>query len=175
MHCTLGALVTYDYAAALFRDMEGRSAEQVEQMVEVRLRWQAALTSREGLPSLRLIAVTHESTLRQVIGSSAIMRAQLDALAEPPHRDNVNLYVFPFSARPVFSMTCMWAHFEYEDVDNLEQDVVNIETHAGFLNIDDPDQVARYRKYHEALVQASLSEDDSRVLICSIPDKSHGW
>lgn len=166
-------LQTEEYATAIFRDMEGRPAEQVEQLVEVRLRRQAALTSRDGLPPLRLIAVAHESSLRQVIGSPEIMHAQLDALAERPRTKNVRLYVFPFSARPVFSMTCMWAHFEYEDVDNLEQDVVNIETHAGFLNIDDPNQVARYRKYHEALVRASLSEDDSRALIRSIRDESH--
>jgi len=167
-------LQTKEYAAAIFRDMEGRSDDEVEQMVAVRLKRRAALQARDELPPLKLVAVTHESTLRQVIGSRDLMRAQLDALIEWSADPQVQLYVLPFSARPTFSMTCMWAHFEYQDVDNLEQDVVSIETHAGFLNIEDPEQVARYRRYHDALVQTSLSENDSRALIRSIKDEAHG-
>jgi transcriptional regulator with XRE-family HTH domain len=167
-------LQTADYAAAIFRDMERRPEDQVRQLVEVRLIRQAALTSREGLPPLQLVAVTHESTLRQVIGSPAIMRAQLDALAEPPALPNVRVHVLPFAAKPVFSMTCMYAYFEYQDVDSIEQDVVHIETHAGFLNIDDTTQVARYRAAHDALVAASLSAEDSRALIRSARDELYG-
>jgi transcriptional regulator with XRE-family HTH domain len=166
-------LQTKEYATAIFRDMEHRSNEELEQLVEVRLRRQAALRSREGLPPLQLVAVTHESTLRQAIGSHAIMRAQLDAVAERPADPHIRLYVLPFSAPPVFSMTCMYAYFEYQDAGSLGQDVVHIETHAGFLNIEDSDQVARYRSAHEALVRASLSEDDSRAFIRSIRDEHH--
>jgi len=68
-------------------------------------------------------------------------------------------------------MTCMYAYFEYQDVDNLEQDVVRIETHAGFLNIEDSAQVARYRAAHDDLVQAALDEDSSRDLIRSTRDE----
>ena len=82
---------------------------------------------------------------------------------------NVSLHVFPFGARPVFTMTCMYAYFEYQSSD-LQQDVVHIETHAGFWSIEDPDKVAEYRKAHDALVEASLSEDDSRALILSVRD-----
>ncbi|HUB42265.1 MAG TPA: Scr1 family TA system antitoxin-like transcriptional regulator [Streptosporangiaceae bacterium] len=166
-------LQTKEYATAIFRDMEHRSDEELEQLVEVRLRRQAALRSREGLPPLQLVAVTHESTLRQTIGSRAIMRAQLDALAERPPDPQVRLYVLPFSATPVFSMTCMYAYFDYDEAGSLGQDVVHIETHAGFLNIEDSEQVARYRSAHEALVRASLSEDDSRALIRSIREEHY--
>jgi transcriptional regulator with XRE-family HTH domain len=164
-------LQTENYAAAIFRDMEGRSEDEVRQLVEVRLIRQAALTSREDLPPLQLVAVTHESTLRQVIGSPAIMRAQLDRLADRPADQHVRLHVLPFTARPVFSMTCMYAYFEYQDIDSLDQDVVHIETHAGFLNIEDAGQVARYRAAHEALVQASLTEDESLARIRQVRDE----
>ena len=165
-------LQTEEYAAAIFRDMEQRSEDQVRQLVKVQLRRQAALMNRErGLPPLQLVAVTHESTLRQAVGSPAIMRAQLDALADCPSALNVHLHVLPFQASPVFSMTCMYAYFEYQDVDNLEQDVVRIETHAGFLNIEDSAQVARYRAAHDDLVQAALDEDSSRDLIRSTRDE----
>ena len=65
-------------------------------------------------------------------------------------------------------MTCMYAYFEYQD--DLTQDIVNIETHAGFLSIDDPSKVAEYSEAHDALVKASLDKDDSRTFIRSIRD-----
>ena len=42
-------------------------------------------------------------------------------------------------------MTCMYAYFEYQD-DDLEQDLMQIETQAGFWTIDNPVRVAEYRK-----------------------------
>jgi transcriptional regulator with XRE-family HTH domain len=164
-------LQTDDYAAALFRDVAGRSNDEVRQLVEVQLTRKAALTSREELPPLELVAVTHESALRQVIGSAATMRAQLDALVDRPASQHVRLYVLPFSARPVFSMTCTYAYFEYQDVDSLDQDLVHIETHAGFLTIEDSAEVARYRTAHDSLVQASLTEGESRARIRQIRDE----
>ena len=61
------------------------------QTLEVRLRRPEALRSREGggLPPLKLIAVTHESTLRQVVGSPSIMRARLDELIERSAAANI--------------------------------------------------------------------------------------
>ena len=81
-----------------------------------------------------------------------------------------DLYVFPFSAKPTFTMTCMWAYFEYQDPEDLEQDLVQFETPAGFWTIEDPGQVAGYRKAHDSLIDSSLNEDDSRALIRGIRD-----
>jgi len=163
-------LQTADYARAIFRDMEHRSEDEIDQLLEVRQLRQEALSSREGgLDPLQLVAVTHETSLRQVVGSSRILRDQLDALVERSMAPNVSLRVFPFEAMPVLTMTCMYAYFEYKNTDT-EQDVVHIETHAGYWSIEDPDKVAEYRKAHDALVEASLSEDDTRALIRSIRD-----
>jgi transcriptional regulator with XRE-family HTH domain len=161
-------LQTLDYARAVFRDMENRPEKDIRQLLAVRLRRQEALRSRENLDRLELIAVTHESSLHQVVGSPAIMREQLDELAEWSAAPNVSLRVLPFTARPVFSMTCMYAHFEYKDAG--ESDIVHIETHAGFFSVEDTDEVMKYRAAHDALVQASLTEEASRDLICKIRD-----
>jgi transcriptional regulator with XRE-family HTH domain len=161
-------LQTLDYARAVFRDMERRSEKEIRQLLEVRLRRQEALRSREGLEPLRLIAVTHESTLRQIVGSPSIMREQLDALAERSGDHNVRLRVLPFTAKPTFSMTCMYAYFEYKDAG--ESDIVHIETHAGFFSVEGVEQVRKYRASHDSLMRASLSEKDSRNLICTIRD-----
>jgi transcriptional regulator with XRE-family HTH domain len=161
-------LQTTDYAEAIFRNMEHRSEAQVRQLLEVRKLRQQALRSRDGLPPLRLVAVTHESALRQAVGSPRVLRDQLDALLEGSRAPNVSLRILPFAAGPVFTMTCMYAYFEYQDDDDLQQDVVHIETHAGFMSLEDPDRVAAYRNAHDALVEASLGEDSSLALICSI-------
>jgi hypothetical protein len=162
-------LQTTEYARAIFRDMERRSEEEIRQLVDVRIKRQEALRFREGLDPLRLVAVTHETSLRQKVGSPAILRDQLDVLVERSRAPNVSLHVLPFDATPVFTMTCMYAYFEYQDA-GLEQDVVHIETHAGYRTVEDPDKVAKYRAAHDALVKASLTEDASRALIRSIRD-----
>jgi transcriptional regulator with XRE-family HTH domain len=164
-------LQTTKYATAIFRDMEHRSRDEIGQLLEVRNLRKQALSHREGLGPLKLVAVTHESALRQAVGSPETMREQLDALIEESTAANVRLHVLPFSARPVFTMTCMYAYFEYESV-GVEQDFVHIETHAGYWSIEDPVKVARYREAHDALVKASLSEADSRELIRSVRDET---
>jgi transcriptional regulator with XRE-family HTH domain len=183
-------LQTADYARAIFENMEPGSAafakasfeptapsseNELKELVDIRRRRKEVLSQREGLEPLRLVAVTHETALHQSVGSPKILRDQLDALLERSEAPNVDLHVLPFSASPVFTMTCMYAYFEYEGDNNLEQDVVHIETHAGFASIEDPERVADYRKWHDALVKASLTADASRALIRSIrntPDRS---
>lgn len=166
-------LQTTEYAEAIFRDMEHRSDAEISQLLDVRARRQEALTSREGMEPLELVAVTHESTLRQAVGTPQTLRDQLDALIERSKAPNVSLHVLPYEAGPVFTMTCMYAYFEYQDAD-MEQDVVHIETHAGYWSIENPDKVAEYRKAHDALVRASLGEDASRARIRSIRDGMPG-
>jgi|1186.fasta_scaffold01756_3 transcriptional regulator with XRE-family HTH domain len=161
-------LQTLDYARAVFRDMESRSEQEIRQLLAVRVRRQEALNSREDLEPLRLIAVTHESSLRQLVGSADTMRQQLDELIERSETPNVTLRVLPFTAKPTFSMTCMYALFEYKDVG--ESDLVHIETHAGFFSVEDADQVKKYRTHHDALMRASLTEEESRELIRSVRD-----
>jgi transcriptional regulator with XRE-family HTH domain len=162
-------LQTPDYASAIFRDMELRSEDEIRELVaDVRIRRQEALRHREGLEPLRLVVVTHESTLRQVVGSPRILRDQLDVLIERTKAPNVSLHVLRFAAKPVFTMTCMYAYFEYQHA--LAQDIVRIETHAGFFSIEEPGKVAEYRKAHDTLVSESLDEDSSRNFIRSIRD-----
>ena len=163
-------LATDAYAEAVYRHMERRPEDQIGELMDIRRKRKEALKRREGLKPLKLIAVTHECTLRQTVGSPTILRDQLDELLVRSREENVSLYVFPFSAKPVFTVTCMWAYFEYQDLEDLEQDLVQIETPAGFWTIDNPNRVAEYKKAHENLVASSLSENDSRALIERIRD-----
>jgi hypothetical protein len=161
-------LATDAYAEAVYRDMEGQPEDRIGPLLDIRRTRKEALKVRAGRDPLKLIAVTHECTLRQVVGSPQILRDQLDELVVRSHEDNVSLYVFPFSATPVHTMTCMYAIFEYKD--DLEQDLIQIETQAGFWTIDTPARVADYKKAHEDLIAFSLSEDESRARIRAIRD-----
>jgi Domain of unknown function (DUF5753) len=162
-------LQTLDYARAVFRDMEQRSQREIQELLEIRAQRQGALRRREGLKPLRLVAVTHETALRQVVGSHSIMRAQLDQLLERSKAPNVDLRVLPFTAKPTFAMTCMWAYFEYGDAG--ESDIVHIETHARWFSVGDAEQVKKYRAAHDALMDASLGEEESRELMRTIRDE----
>jgi transcriptional regulator with XRE-family HTH domain len=163
-------LQTTDYTRALLRRMEPlRSSGELDQLLEVRAMRKAALKSREEMAALRLVAVTHESSIRQLVGTAEIMREQLDYLVEQSGMPNVELRILPFSATPPFTSTCMYAYFEFEDYD---RDIVSVETHAGFRYIEGLDQVGRYRRYYDELVRTSLDPDESRQLIRAVKEDS---
>jgi hypothetical protein len=162
-------LQTPQYAEAVFRDMEHRPPREIRQMLAVRHRRQEALRRRDGLERLQLIAVTHETALHQIVGSPSVMRDQLDALLENSELENVQLRILPFDATPTQAMTCMWAHFQWDE--SGESDIVHFETPAGFFSLEDPEQVGDYLHAHNELMQASHNEQDSRELIRTVRDK----
>jgi transcriptional regulator with XRE-family HTH domain len=162
-----------DYAAAVFRHMDRWSDEEISQLMEIRRKRKEALVVRDGLDPLRLVAVIHESALRQAVGSPQILRDQLDVLLDRLDQPgNVSLGILPFSAAPIRSMTCMYAYFEYEDPEDLEQDVVYLETPAGFWSIEEPKEVAEYKVWHAELADAATDTDGSRALIRTARDNA---
>lgn len=157
-------LQTTDYARAQYSTQEPWwSPAEVDRLVMLRERRKHALAERDGMEPLKLVAVAHECGLRQFVGSREIMRAQLDHLLERSTEPNIELRIFPFSHPPVFSMGCMYAYFEFED--DLDRDIVHIETHAGFRHIETATIVDRYRGHHDALATASLAPGESREFI----------
>lgn len=159
-----------DYTRALYQRMEPwHSEEELEKLLEVRHMRRLALDYRDGLPRLKLVAVTHESSIRQMVGDASIMRAQLSHLIERSTLPNVELRVLPFAKTPPFTSTCMWAYFEFDD---SEGDVVHVETHAGFGSIETAEHVERYRGYHDELMRSSLDPDETRQLITAVRDET---
>jgi hypothetical protein len=163
-------LQTPEYTRAFYKSAEPwRSDEDLDALIAIRARRAQALHSRAAMPPLELVAVTHESSLRQRVGSSQVMRSQLDELIERSTDTNIQLYVLPFTATPTFTFTCMYAYFEYGD--DIEQNVVQIETHAGFWNLEKDEDTRRYRRYHDGLVAASHTMEKTRSLIRSVRDE----
>jgi len=161
-------LQTAEYATAILRDLDHRPERHIRQLLQLRERREQVLHHRDGLPPLRLIVVMSEMALRQLVGSAQIMREQLDALAGRPIAPGVHTHVLPFTARPAFSMTARYFYFGYDAVNGARRDVVHLDTHGGYLTIDEPERVAQYRAAHEALVEASLTESQSRDFVRSV-------
>lgn len=169
-----GLLQTERYMRALYERMEaGRPPGELDQLVKVRLKRQEALQERDDdLGPLQLIAVTHESSLHQLVGSTEIMREQLDRIVELSHASNIELRVLPFSVTPPFTSTCMYAHFTFHD--EADRDVVSIETHAGFSFLDTERKVAKYRAYYDDLYNSSLDAEQTRELIQKVRTERFG-
>lgn len=157
-------LQTADYAREYYRTAETWwTSEEAEQLVEVRMKRQRALWQRDDREPLKLIAVTHEASIRQLVGSEAIMREQLAQLVERSTEPNVELRILPFNTAPLFTITCMYGHFEFSD--ELDRDVVWVESHAGSRTIETERTVKEYRAHHDALREAALPPDETRALI----------
>ena len=91
-----GLLQTTDYARAIVRAvLPDMVPEIVEQRVQGRMARQQLL-DRENAPHFE--AVVDESVLHRVVGSRAVMRAQLERLLELSERPNVALRVIPYKA-----------------------------------------------------------------------------
>ncbi len=160
-----------EYVRALYRSMEPwRSADEVEQLVQLREQRRKLLEPREDRPALRLVAVCHETALRQVVGSPEILQRQLRAVDDSFERPNVELCVLPFSASPPFTSTCMYTYLEFDDA--LDRDVVHIETHAGYRLLETDESLAQYRRYFDELRRRALSPEASRALVRSAIRKS---
>jgi transcriptional regulator with XRE-family HTH domain len=90
-----GLLQTEDYARAIIQLGPGRSDEEIERRVELRMR-RRQLLHRPHPP--KLWVVVDEAALRRPYGSAAAMRAQLRYLIEIAELPHVTVQVMPFSA-----------------------------------------------------------------------------
>lgn len=92
----MGALQTAEYAEAVYRAAHPRESDaQIERRVELRLRRQEVL-ARDAPPLLWVIL--HESVLRTVVGSSAVMVGELEHLLRMAANPHVSLQVLRFTA-----------------------------------------------------------------------------
>lgn len=156
-----GLLQTPDYARAIVRAIfPDTGPEEVEQRVQGRMARQQLL-DRETAP--RFEAVVDESVLHRVVGSPAVMRAQLEQLLELSERPKVTLRVIPYQAGalPAGNNKFIILRFGSNEV----KDVVFIEGLTRELYLDDPDEVETYNTTFRTLVQLAVSTDKTRAII----------
>ncbi|MGW3033234.1 helix-turn-helix domain-containing protein [Streptomyces sp. NPDC001178] len=154
-----GLLQTAEYAAEQCRAWVDHTAEDIQGMVDVRMRRQELLTS-ESAPDLW--AVVHQSALQHVVGSRQVLTRQLERMLEIGKLKNVIVQVLPFDAGayPTTGSYTILGFPEQED-----PDLVYREGLTDSVYLEEPKDVALYTKAFDHLRALALSPQRSTLLI----------
>ncbi|GAA1442735.1 helix-turn-helix transcriptional regulator [Nocardiopsis tropica] len=158
-----GILQTEPYARALVAAANPEATdEQMERWVELRIARQALL-SRENPPSLRV--VLDESVLRRHVGSSRMMRSQLQALNQVAEQDHMDIRVLTYEAGSHATLSS--GSFAVYRMEDPYPEVGYVETPKGALYIETPDSDSMMEMY-DRLWEVSLSAKESAEFISTV-------
>lgn len=153
-----GLLQTPAYARSLLSNMSPQWSEyELDRVLRTRQIRQQNLLERQGVKPLELKVVLHESCLMQSAGSSEVLRDQLISLQTSAKSDNIDMRVLPMRAEPHPAITSMWQHFSFGE--EIDRDVVFLETCAGMKYIEDEPMVRRFERWFAELTRRSLDPE----------------
>lgn len=157
-----GLLQTADYArAVLGAQLPQHPSEEIEQLVQLRLRRQEALVDRD--PPLEYAAVVDESVLCRLVGGSGVMAEQLRAIQDVAQLPNVFLQVLPFTVGMHRAHTGRFAILEFPE--ELVSDVVYVEGPAGDTYLEVESDVAVYKDVFADVSAQALDPAASSAVI----------
>jgi transcriptional regulator with XRE-family HTH domain len=160
-----GLLQTREYYQHVLTGVPpAKSPDHVERLLDMRERRQELLHS--GAESTRLITVIDEAALRRCIGSSQVMRAQLDQLHALSRLRNISIQILPFSAGAHAGLAGMFTVFQFAD--DIDRDVVGIEAYSGDRYLEEQSSVLEYLRLFDAITNKALDHDDTRALLISL-------
>lgn len=167
-----GLLQTESYAREVIRGwfrMFSLPPAELEARVAARMSRQRLLTRDQPQPP-NFSAVIDESVIRRRFGDNAVMRQQLERLAESPGLPNVEVRVLPLAGyHPIGAGTFLYMQFP--EVDMPFHDIVTVEQLDREVLIEDITQTNNYRVTFESLRANALEPDGSRDLILRIADE----
>ncbi|MEU4494771.1 helix-turn-helix transcriptional regulator [Streptomyces sp. NPDC023998] len=154
-----GLLQTPEYATELCRVSADQTDEEIQRLVDVRMRRQELLVQASP-PDLW--TVIHQSALMHLIGSRQVMAAQLERMLKVARLRNVTVQVLPFDAGayPVTGTYMILGFPEQED-----PDVVYREGLTDSVYLEEPTDVHLYTKAFDHLRALALSPQRSAALI----------
>ena len=153
---------SYSRALIVGNDPELEEAA-AEQQVEARVKRRQLLLTPDR--PLVLHAVCDEAALRRIVGDRSIMAEALRTLLEGASLPNVTMQVIPFEAgaHPGLNSTFTILHFE-EHV----SDVIYVEGLFGQHYLENPGDLARYRRAFERLTSLALEPAASMRMISAL-------
>ncbi|MCA2203107.1 DUF5753 domain-containing protein [Streptomyces griseoincarnatus] len=156
-----GLLQTPEYIRAVtVASHQWRTADEIEQFVQVRLARQERLVSDSPL---ELWAVLSEAVLLQQVGGPEVMAAQLEQLVIASEQPNVTVQVLPFSRGAHASMFGPYVVLGFPEEAAL--DVVLADNPTGSMWLERETEVARYQELFDAARTSALSPVESRTVI----------
>jgi transcriptional regulator with XRE-family HTH domain len=161
-----GLLQTPEYAQEIFRaGWPINTTDQVKRKVEIRIERQQVLTRPEPPPP-RFSAVLGEGVLRRPVGGREVMLRQLEYLMQLPRdQPNVTIQVLPFDTGVHPAMVAPFTMLTFPDPD--DRGMVNLESAAGVLFLEDPAEIRIYDEIWSTLQARALSPDDSQTFLRS--------
>lgn len=163
-----GLLQTADYARALHKgaipdsSMPELTPELIDLRVETRLRRQGLLTQADPL---HLWTVMDEAVLHRVVGSPSIMRTQLQHVTEAAAMPNVTVQVIPYGVGAHPALESMFNILEFA---GAVPDIVYVEGLIGWIYVERPEDLNRYRRVFNHLCDVALTPEESVKLIAQI-------
>jgi hypothetical protein len=162
-----GLLQTGDYARALLEQSGTVSAEDIQDRVAARLA-RRNLFSRPRRPQCTFYL--HEFVLRLPVGGREVMSEQLHELLQMGVRSYINIRVIPAAAgaHAGTAGSCRLMEFtEFKPVAYVEEEM------AGHF-LEQPGEIAGYRRIFAGLANCALNERQSRDLIAALAVELYG-
>ncbi|MGW8377354.1 helix-turn-helix transcriptional regulator [Streptomyces sp. ODS28] len=161
-----GLLQTPDYARAVVQlGTPHASVKEVERRVGLRMARQKMLTTPTAP---KLWAVVDEAALRRPLGSTTVMRAQIEHLLEMAEKPNVTIQIAPFEIGGLGAVSPVTLlRFQEQDL----PDVVYLEQLTSSLYLDKRDEVEHYVVVMDRLcATAEPPEKTPAILKSLLPD-----
>ena len=146
-----GELQTEEYALAVYAAAQPGDDEGAARNVKLRLQRQRTMFARKPPPEV--ICIVGEGALARAVGGEHVMQAQLAHMTKTAKLPNVDVRVLPFSVGAHPAMAGPFRILNFDDVD--DPDVVYLESHVGALYLEEPPELAEYRRIFELLYEAS--------------------
>jgi transcriptional regulator with XRE-family HTH domain len=144
-----GELQTEQYALAVFGAVQPTDDEAAHRHVKLRMQRQRALFDRSPAP--RLVIILGEGVLARPVGGPAVLEAQVAHIRRTAKKPNVEVRVLPWSVGAHAAMAGPFRILDFDDPD--DPDMVYLESHVGALYLEEPPEVAEYRRIF-ALIEA---------------------
>jgi transcriptional regulator with XRE-family HTH domain len=158
-----GVLQINQYIRAIITSTTVETAE-VETRVMVRIGRRDVITREDPA---ELAVFLGEAALRQVIGSRAVMAAQLRYLVELSELPNVELRIVPYESGWHPGLEGMFMLIDSEHA----PPVVHLENRKSGLFLHEDEDVATYRQAVDSVTRAAMSPEDSEGLIAKIANE----
>jgi transcriptional regulator with XRE-family HTH domain len=168
-----GLLQTESYATRLIKTLYPHLAsDQVDKIVQLRLRRQQILFN-EDADATRLLAVIDEAAILRAVAveSDADGAAQLEHLSKISNRRNVSIRVLPLAAGLHAGLMGLFTVFQFSD--DIDRDVVHIETHSGDRYLEEQSSVLTYLRLFDSVTHRALDDQESRQLLNKLLSAPH--
>jgi transcriptional regulator with XRE-family HTH domain len=161
-----GLLQTERYAREVIRSgLLIAPPGEVERRVQVKMNRQRVLARDTAL---QLDVVLDEAATLRPVGDAAVMREQLEHLAQIGDQPNVSLQVLPLTAGPHPATTGEFTILGFPDL--IAPDVVYLENMTSDLYVEREADVYRYAMAFDRLREIALPPRDSAALITARAD-----